>query len=183
LRMFWGQIDYQTSKRGPDIQPIRDWTTDPSADLGDLSHQVIKPGDATGRRDLIILFRSPLFRRYPSTVVYLVNKNVGTPSQVEELLKKTPLFTHEPGVGRPDRAFNGPIFRGALQPDLHFFAFDVDPGLLDSYWLVLDEPPAELRFRVDRPDGPDSATTAKLRIDHPTRVAIDGKELEELALQ
>jgi hypothetical protein len=112
-----------------------------------------------------------------------VNKNVGTAAEVEDLLKETPLFTHAPGVGRPDRPFHGPIFRGALEPELHFFAFDVDPGALDGYWLVLDEPPAELRFRFDRPDGADSAQTAKARIDRPTRVAIDGKELEELAMQ
>jgi hypothetical protein len=182
LRMFWGQMNYETNKRGPDIQPIGDWTNDPNADLGDLSHQVIKPGDTTGRRDLIILFRTPLFRRYPGTVVYLVNKNAGTPAQVEERLKTTPLFTHQPTETRPDRPFFGPIFRGALEPDLHFFAFDVDPGSLDGYWLVLDEPPAELRFRAKRPNGADSVQTAKAKIDQPTRVAIDGAAMEQAGL-
>jgi len=48
---------------------------------------------------------------------------------------------------------------------------------------VLDEPPAELRFRSDGIlDWDNSALFARKTIDHPTRVAISGKELEAMAV-
>jgi hypothetical protein len=181
LRMFWGQVNYATQKREADITPLRDWAAQPAGDLGDLGHQVTKPGDLTGKRDLVIAFKTALFRRYPSTIVYLVKAPEGSE---DTLLQQTPLLTHEPTPdGRTNRDFFGPIFHGALDPDLHFFAFDVDPGKLDEYWLVLDEPPSELRFRNDLPDADDGANYAKRKIDTPTRVAISGAELERLGEQ
>ena len=45
-----------------------------------------------------------------------------------------------------------PVFRGRIEPDLVFFAFDVPPGDLKRYWLVLDEPPMELRYLRDVAD-------------------------------
>ena len=58
------------------------------------------------------------------------------------------------------------------------------PKDLDQYWLVLDEPPAELRFRNDQDERgiPNSAVFASTTIDKPTRVAISGKELREQGL-
>ncbi|MNO09433.1 hypothetical protein D3C81_2326040 [compost metagenome] len=47
---------------------------------------------------------------------------------------------------------------------------------------MLDEPPAELRFRNVNPDDKpltktNAATFAQTALDQPTRVAISGKEL------
>jgi hypothetical protein len=185
LRMFWGYVNYATGKREADIQPIGDWPSKPPADpaaddVGALSHQAIKPGDVTGKKDLIIVFRTPLFRRYPSTLVYLVRPLLG--DNVDTLLTDPPKFDHTP-EDREKRRYLGPIFFGQMEPDLVFFAFDVDPGTLEQYWLVLDEPPAELRFRNDRPmNWPNAADFAANTIDHPTRVAISGEELERQAL-
>src|SRR5262249_2844469 len=72
LMMFWGAFNYESNQREPDIQPIVKWEADKP--LGDLSHQWIKPGDATGKRDVVIVFHTDLFRRYPSTVVYLTKR-------------------------------------------------------------------------------------------------------------
>jgi hypothetical protein len=185
LRMFWGHVDHGSGKREADIQPIDKWPSKPLAapdadDVGALSHQAIKSGDPTGKEDLIILFRTPLFRRYPSTLVYLVRPLAG--DDVDTLLKAPPKFDDSPGV-RGQRRYFGPIFFGQMEPDLVFFAFDVTPDTLDQYWLVLDEPPAELRFRNDQgldwPNG--AAEFASKTIDHPTRVAISGEELERQA--
>ena len=69
----------------------------------------------------------------------------------------------------------------ALNPDLVFFMFDVPPNKLADYWLVLDEPPAELRFinaTATLLTGTNSsAYVAKWSLDHPTRVVISGSEL------
>ena len=103
-------------------------------------------------------------------------------ADVDSLLKQVPDLKDAP-VKRADRRFFGPIFQGEIQPDLVFFAFDVDPGDLKQYWLVLDEPPAELRFRNDQGlDFDNSSAFAVGTIDHPTRVAISGKELEAMAV-
>lgn len=182
LRMFWGQMNYATQTRQADIQPISEWVKAPDKPVGDLTHQSIQPSDVdnTSGSRLVIAFHSELFRRYPSTLVYLVKPKLD--ADLDALLQKTPELEHS-ADGRADREFFGPIFAGAITPDVTFFAFDVTPGELDQYWLVLDEPPAELRFRNDEKKKPqnriNSAVFAESTLDQPTRVAISGKELKE----
>lgn len=186
LRMFWGHVDHGTGDRVADIRPISDWPSkavdDADADdVGDLSHQAIRPGDTTGTKDLVIAFRTALFRRYPSTLVYMVRPRAG--DDVDALLKLPPNFKEAAG-NRSDRRFFGPIFFGQMEPDLVFFAFDIDPDALEQLWLVLDEPPSELRFRNDRGlTYPTSAEFAQKTIDRPTRVAISGTALKTQAVQ
>ena len=183
LLMFWGHVDFETGRREADIRPLADWAA--GSELGDLAHQVLQPGDTTGKRDLVIVFRTDLFRRYPRTLVYLAKP---TPT-ADAALRATPNFQFA-AAARANRTFLGPIFQGAIARDVVFFAFDVDPDTLDQYWLVLDEPPTELRFRsVDaagNPLGaaaPDAAAFALATIDKPTRVGIDGSYLEQLGLR
>jgi hypothetical protein len=206
LRMFWGYVNHATGRREADILPISTWADKPAAGLGDLSHQAVKPGDATGKEDLVLLFKTDLFRRYPATLVYLVKPGpaaaaaqalavAGNPTatapEVQKLLSEPPDFSAN-AADRGKRACLGPIFMGTLAADLVFFAFDVAPATLDEYWLVIDEPPADLRFR--NPDKPgavenpaavirtSAAAFAKTTIDRPTRVAISGRYLEERGL-
>jgi hypothetical protein len=188
LRMFWGQVDYTTQKRQPDIQPLAEWAKAPADPLGALSHQSIQPhdpGNASGSR-LVVVFRSDLFRRYPSTLLYLVKP--APDEDVDALLKSPPLLDMPEGEAdaekwRKNRKFFGPIFAGTLTPELTFFAFDVTPSEVNLYWLVLDEPPTELRFRNDQPlNIANAATFADSTIDKPTRVAISGAELERQGL-
>jgi hypothetical protein len=188
LRMFWGQVNYATQKRQADIEPIAEWAKVPADPIGALTHQTLQPHDAgntTGSR-LVIAFRSDLFRRYPATLVYLVRPPAGaTVAQVDALLTATPQLDMPAGEAnteqwRRDRVYFGPTFAGTITPELTFFAFDVTPEQLDQYWLVLDEPPAELRFRSDKiPNATNSAAFAKSTLDQPTRVAISGDELKK----
>lgn len=189
LRMFWGQIDYARRQRRADIEPLAEWAKATADPLGALSHQTIKPTDEnnqTGSR-LIITFRSDLFRRYPSTLVYLVKPLPG--QDVDPLLKATPQLDRPDAVPEADieqwrktTQYFGPTFVGTITPEITFFAFDVTPSDLEQYWLVLDEPPAELRFRNDKvPVRTNSATFARSTLDQPTRVAISGEELERQA--
>lgn len=186
LRMFWGALDYKSGQRRADIEPLREWANSPENDIGDPSHQTIPPGDPdnhTGSR-LIIVFRSDLFRRYPSTLVYLYKPQPA--GVLDDELKAPPdLGPVEAAKPPAERRYYGPTFVGTLTPEITFFAFDVRPEMLDKYWLVLDEPPTELRFRNDIPgfdvDTANSATFAATTLDQPTRVAISGKWLEEQA--
>lgn len=182
LRMFWGQVDYTTHQREPDITPIGEWAATLGDPLGAPGHQSSVPPGAR----LVITFRTDLFRRYPSTLVYLVRPAPG--DDLDGLLAAPPeLDMPDDAVSadawRAGRRHFGPIFAGTLTPELTFFMFDVEPSTLDEFWLVLEEPPAELRFRNDRPTpATDSAAFAKATLDQPTRVAISGAELEAQGL-
>ena len=183
LRMFWGQVDYATGQRIADINPLAEWAKATDKPLGDLTHQTIPPDDPnnkTGKR-LVLVFRSDLFRRYPSTLVYLVKPNLA--DDVDDVLQQTPDFNLK-GNDRSNRLFFGPIFIGRITPEVTFFIFDVSPDTLDQFWLVLDEPPSERRFRSDERDGKlssdNSVAFAKSALDQPFRVAISGEELAKL---
>ena len=182
LRMFWGQLNYGTEKREADIEPLAKWAELPEDPIGALSHQSILPDDPlnTGGNRLVIVFRSDLFRRYPSTLVYLVKPAEG--ENEDNLLTIPPELEHDPSK-RNERKFFGPTFMGVINPEITFFSFDVNPKDLDKYWLVLDEPPTELRFRNDEPFDKNlsSAVFANVELDKPTRVAISGVSLQNAA--
>jgi hypothetical protein len=197
LKMFWGHINFDTGEPEAEIKPLPSWPA--TSELGEVSHQVLHPGDTVGQRDLVILFRSDLFRRYPSTLVYLVRIPTA-PALLDDALKATPDF-HYTAATRNTRAFIGPMFQGAIASDLVFFAFDVDPDTLDEFWLVLDEPPSERRFRgVNSADVAHAGTTPRVGgvpalapdlnaarfatrvIDEHTRVAISGPDLKAKGL-
>ena len=186
LRMFWGYMDHSAGKREADIRPIADWPSKAPVDLaaddiGDAAHQWVRPGSSGVSQKLVIAMRTALFRRYPSTLVYLVRPQPG--DDPDALLKAPPNFMD--GAASPaTQRFLGPIFPGQIEPDLVFFIFDANPAELGSLWLVLDEPPSELRFRNDKPltHVPDtSADFAAKTIDEPTRVAISGRTLMDPA--
>jgi hypothetical protein len=195
LLMFWGHFNYTTAQRDPEIQPILTWPADSS--LGGLPHQVTHPGDTTGANDLVIVFRTDLFRRYPKTLVYLVRKQ-GSEAADDAALKAVPTLAPDPPVDRDSRTYIGPNLQGAIDRDIAFFSFDINPATVDQYWLVLDEPAAQLRFRRwDVEPGENgnpptftelggnansSAAFAAATIDRPTRVAFDGDHLEKLGL-
>lgn len=195
LKMFWGHVNFESGKREAEIHSITNWGA--TTTLGDLQHQVLHPGDVSGKRDLVIVFRTDLFRRYPHTLVYLAKPD----PDADTALKATPDFSFT-ALTRANRVHLGPIFQGAIDRDVVFFAFDVDPVTLDQYWLVLDEPPSELRFRGVAANGsanagttpvagnvpspatdPHAAAFAQRLIDRPTRVGIDGAYLESLGLR
>jgi hypothetical protein len=187
LPMFWGHVDFATGRRTAEIRPVATWNA--ATPLGDVQHQVLQPGDTTGQEDLVIVFRSDLFRRYPATQVYLVRAQTTDPAD-DAVLSTTPDFAL-PAGGRDARVFVGPTFQGAIGRDVVFFAFDLDPAELAHFWLVLDEPPCELRFRArDGHTGQvlggtaaSAARYALATIDQKTRVAISGPYLKELGLR
>ena len=177
-----------------DIEPLREWAKAPEKDIGDLAHQTIQPSDPqnTSGSRLVIVFRSDLFRRYPGTLVYLFKPlpedlPAGQPPEaLDNWLKATPDLGQVEAAKPPgQRRFYGPTFVGVLTPEVTFFAFDVRPETLNEYWLMLGEPPAELRFRNGKPPAEvavtHSAAFAATTIDEPTRVAISGAWLEAQA--
>jgi hypothetical protein len=121
LRRFWQRPDGTR-----DIVPIRGWPQD--AALG------APPLLATGPAgEAVIAFRTPLFHRYPATVVYLYPADAAwtAPDEKKELVAES---------------CKEPTFTGTIGDDLTFFGFDVAPDALANHWVVLEEPPSGHRF-------------------------------------
>ncbi|GAA0554324.1 hypothetical protein [Actinomadura livida] len=162
VRTFWFRADTTGGDRVDDIRGIRDW--DDGTALGAAQH---RPDAATGA-DLVLVFRSRLFQRYPNTLLYLVSaRHGGGP----------PDFTVPPDPGAPRTL---PTFQGRIGAGVTFFGFvGVPPEEITGRWVALEEPPAGYQFRNDVPDGEidatgDGAELAVLAFDDPTRVLIQG---------
>lgn len=127
LRQFWARGDAATGTYLDDIVGVHSWPA--GSPLGSTAHQT----PAAASADLVVVFRTPLFRRYPTTVVYL------TPA---------PLVGGQPDWdGNPDlTARLLPSFQGSISPDIVFFGFDLDPAFGARHWIVLEEPPQGFQF-------------------------------------
>ena len=196
LRMFWGQVNNKTQKREADIEPLTTWTDDLTVSLGDASHQTmydydsLKEGEKAGGNNLVLVFRTDLFRRYPNTLVYLVKPDSSDLDDVKKLLTEDLQFKDG---NCSDPRFFKPVFIGSINPEITFFIFNVKPNELEKYWVLLDEPPTELRFQNSPSDNTDnsgeyiksdpayynenSGQFADAFLDVPIRVAIEGKKL------
>ncbi len=140
FRQFWestgyvGPADPSTLR---DIRALNEWR----------DHQIgaNSPRDPDpAARQLVLLVRGELLRRYPNTIVYAVKAVMGTEGRelgTEEL---------------------HPLFRGSLAPDVTFFGFDLKaddargssaPGSTQQGWFfVFQEQPTEPRFGLDVAD-------------------------------
>lgn len=160
VRMFWGPIDGQ-GKRQPDINGIGTWGA--GSKLGDTSHGV---GAAAGS-DVILVFRTDLFRRYPKTLIYLAPPVM---NGANHDWNADPTMTN--------RVL--PSFQGQVADDIVFFRFDVSAANARKHWVVLEEPPIGITFRSDKAVGggvTDGANFAIATIDQTTRVLIAGPAL------
>lgn len=156
VRQFWARADVATGTYHDDIVGVHGWPA--ASGLGTTAHQT----PAAASADLVIVFKTPLFRRYPGTVVYL------TPAPLD-------------GAGQPDWEADPdhtvrllPSFQGSITPDLTFFGFDLDPPLGKRHWVVLEEPAHGVQFFNTAPPGMDPAKAAVLARpdDHPDGAAF-----------
>lgn len=145
LRRFWQREPGLPPAGSPgevyDIRPVRFW--EPDVPLGDSK---LSP---TGRgSEAVVVFKSPLFRRYPTTVVYLYDAR---PDGVD-----TPNWA-PPDPNRPLKHTKrvDPTFTGTIGTDVTFFGFPLPASALSNHWVVLEEPPAGYRFYAEpQPDVP-----------------------------
>ena len=160
LRMFWGQIDFGASAHKPDITGVALWGNTP---LGDDDHQPPPPNGT----DLVVVFKSDLFRRYPQTIVYLAPA---------PMIGGQPDWDADPPFAGAERKL--PTFQGSIGEDVTFFRFDIEPRAARTWWIALEEPPPGYSFRNDRPSAAtDGATFAKDTFHDPVRVIIRGESL------
>jgi hypothetical protein len=162
MRAFWQRSDPATGARVDDIRGIAGWAS--SSTLGAADH---RPAGGSGT-DLVLMFRSALFRRYPQTLLYLVSAIHGGAAD----------FTRDPDAAATRRL---PAFQGRIGPDTTFFGF---PGLpaadVAEQWVVLEEPPTGFRFRAGVAAAlaaSDGAVFADEAFADPVRVLIAGNSL------
>jgi hypothetical protein len=147
LRRFWNH-NASAPDGGMDIRPVNglnplDAWTDGSR-LGDNAHAAVSIPPNGGRNQLVVVFRTELFRRYPATLVYLAPAIVSAGAvdwgPVPEVDKVT----------SPDGRIE-PVLTGMIGPDVTFFGFPVSPGAAADHWVVVEEPPPGIHFRTDPP--------------------------------
>lgn len=150
LRKFWQRVGGAF-----DITPIRGW---PGANpLGGAALQPAGIGI-----EAVIVFRTRLFKRYPSTVVYLYPADSNTWPTPPTNMPATKIF---------------PTFTGTIGDDVTFFGFPVAPAALADHWVVLEEPPSGYRFYTEKHGlplavGDHAADYAMNRFAPPVRVLI-----------
>jgi hypothetical protein len=168
MRQFWSRVSADGTGYGDDILGVVGWPA--GSELGSTAHQ---PAAVAASADLVLVMRTPLFRRYPRTLVYLVPAVItgGDPDWAADPDTTQRLL---------------PIFQGTISTDITFFGFDLDPGLAAKHWVVLEEPSHGVRFYNTGPTptasaamaaATDGALFASAAFADPLRVLIRGDAL------
>lgn len=118
------------------------------------------PNPATADARLVLVVRGELLKRYPGTVIYAQradwHRSGGTPdvNAERELVELTPEEQQDP----PRAKLRKPLFEAAVEPDIYFVGFDLDPtearggtsGSDNAGWFfVFQERAGETRFGAD----------------------------------
>jgi hypothetical protein len=127
LRKFWQRAGDQV-----DINPVKAWATgDP---FGGPSLTPPEAGE-----EAVVVFRTPLFKRYPQTAVFMYPGGGNWDDSKLDVLD-------------PNQCVH-PIFTGTLGDDVVFFGFRLPAHAFADHWVVLEEPPAGYRFYDTQPAG------------------------------
>lgn len=171
FRQFWDVGDTLTNKPDAsaadqeeslrDITPLHKWLR--STDLGTHENRSLPTGAEAGAVRLVLVIRGELFKKYPTTVVLAQKAAWGTDEDTGRdirVLDQT----------NPEKHLLGPMFKAEVEPDIHFFGFnltakeargstnpDEDPG----WFFVLQERPGEPRFGMDVGDDTPPAAVKK----------------------
>jgi hypothetical protein len=139
FRQFWDVRGYVGAADRESLRDIRKLPWPRNRALGKNSPRPPLPGD---KEHLVLLVRGDLLRRYPTAIVYAVKaRKVGGRRELTE----PPVERH-------------PIFRGALEPDVRFFGFELTEDEVkgggasspeQGWFFMIQEQPAEPRFGFD----------------------------------
>jgi hypothetical protein len=176
LRKFWQRVDGKF-----DINSVKAWAAGDR--FGGPSLTAPDAGE-----EAVVVFRTPLFKRYPHTAVFMY-PDPADPAPWDDSM----LDALDPNKCVP------PMFTGTIGDDVVFFGFRLSPADFANHWVVLEEPPAGYRFYSSQPPGdpdpvlhnppavwpnrlsaPDAANYAFDTFAVPVRVMI-GKLLTEAA--
>lgn len=166
LKCFWGRYD-EDGNLAHDIGDLDQ--LDVAAGVGD--HVTTSAGRAA------LAFRSELFLRYPDARVSML------PAAPDE--DGEPDFS-EFSDSDLERPREWPTFQGAVG-NLVFFGFDLEPGSIGGYWIVIEEGERDLQFRAvpfDEdavpPPTNDGANWALRHLTGPVRAVFPSSRLVEV---
>lgn len=175
LRRFWDRSvsDGADYREASDIVGIREWTTGGPgpADarglaLGHPSHSAAE----ADRRQLVVVFCTDLFRRYPGTLVYLSPKQ-GAAGSWSDADLSDPIL---------------PSFAARISAKLVLFAFPRPPEEIEDHWVVVEQQPPGFHFDRNEDPGPrlpnrrvrSAATRGAEMMVRPVRVLLAGPTLK-----
>ncbi|MDH3452388.1 MAG: hypothetical protein OEN20_08205, partial [Gammaproteobacteria bacterium] len=167
--------DIEESMR--DITPLHTWGK--ASALGTHQQRDIPTGAEPGETRLVMVVRGDLLKKYPTTVVYAQQARWGVPDDPSDPATAAGREVRLLDESGADGSLLTPLFKAEIEPDIHFFGFDLtasvargskireddDPG----WFFVLQERPGEPRFGLDVvPDGvlPSVTDWNKLAWDH-----------------
>jgi hypothetical protein len=164
LRRFWDRSTGEDDGYGVDydIRGVAQWIAAPDGTdlrgvpLGDPAHTP-RP---EGGRQLVVVFCTDLFRRYPGTLVYLAPPTDAVWTDAD--LSKRVL----------------PAFSARVTAKLVLYAFPTPPESLEQFWVVVEQQPPGYRFDRDQDPGAGaSAVRAAKMLVRPVRVLLAGPTL------
>ncbi len=164
LRQFWDRSSGDDAGYGLDydIIGVTNWVGT-AADGSDLRAVPLgapahRPKGVEGRQ-LVVVFCTDLFRRYPGTLVYLAPPT-GDFADADLAHRTLPAFT------------------ARLSAKLVLYAFPVAPEALEQFWVVVEQQPPGFRFdRTTDPGAGASAARASAMLVRPVRVLLAGPTL------
>jgi hypothetical protein len=139
-----GDSDVDLAKKNLDIHEIHTWPS--NTELGTHSP---RPGAESGL--LILVIRGDLLKKYPDTVIYAQKAKFVAGSDHSKDPRDLVKVTDDANAKRY------PVFSAKIEPDIHFFGFNLDAeetrGDRDTskpgWFFVIQERPGEIRFGVD----------------------------------
>jgi hypothetical protein len=166
LRRFWEPLrpepPVSDGEPGEDILGFHRWSSDTL--LGDAQHET---PEAQGD-NLVLIFKSQLWRRYPETLIYL--------------LPKKPAPNDEPDWAA---AHITPNLHVEIERDVVAFGFVQSSAILETHWVVIEQVPRGFSFyNLSKPAGNqanqqlDSSQFAREAFAQAVRVLILGTELK-----
>ena len=162
LRRFWEPLRPDPpngdGQAGEDIRGIHTWGDTP---LGFVGHET---PEAAGD-NLVLIFKSQLWRRYPETLIYLLPEQMDKPDWNAEHIT--------------------PNLHVEIDEDTVAFGFTQDESILDNHWLVIEQVPRGFNFyNLSKPEGQMAnmmaagADFAAAAFAKPVRVLIRGSEFQ-----
>jgi hypothetical protein len=163
FRQFWDVSDiinragvdpkeFEESLR--DIKPIDEWNVneplgnhDPENRSLPTGHKLVTPAAPKGDRDLVLVIRGDLLKRYPTAIIFA--QEAMWYDEEDPVVRKL----------KPHGQIKEHAFKAQIEPDLYFLGFDLketkakgspdrladDPG----WFFVIQERPGEPRFGMD----------------------------------
>ncbi|MFN2139784.1 MAG: hypothetical protein ACK2U5_04850 [Candidatus Promineifilaceae bacterium] len=176
LRRFWEPLGRNPHngqmEASEDIRGLHAWGDTP---LGDAGHEA----PAAVGENLVLIFKSQIWRRYPETLVYL--------------LPEDPLSDRQPKDPNWQAVHIEPNLHVEIGPDIVAFGFPQVDALLDAqgkitlnkHWVVIEQVPRGINFyNVNKLEGQaamnmingNSAQFADIAFAPPVRVLIHGSQ-------